>query len=270
MGGFGGYLRQEAQQLSNGYKASIGGTVLGIEKEVSDFWKMGFSQGFSQEIIHGQDFANNTDANSYQSSIYALYHKDAYYIDTAVSFAYNVYDNSRNVSDGVTNMTAVSSVDGQQYSTYVEGGYVFNKGNLQITPLASFEYMKLYIPDYTENGAGAMDLHVDSQDYNSAQTGLGFKIGYPMDLPAVHLLPEFKFKWLHDWVGDPMQNTAAFTGGGASFNTVGFTPDRNTYELGAGLTLLTKGNVTISLNYSLDLRRNFQSNIGYVNVKYSF
>jgi len=268
--GFGGYLRQQAQQLSSGYNATIGGMVFGVEKEISDLWKIGFSQGLSQEVIHGNDFSNNTNTNSYQSSIYGIYTKDAYYLNSAVSFGYNRYHGSRSINDGVSNMTATSNIDGEQYSTYLEGGYTLNHGNWKITPLASFEYMKLYIPDYTEKGAGALNLHLSSTDYNSAQTGLGFKLGYPVEISSGRLLPEFKFKWLHDWVGDPMENTATFSGGGASFNTVGFTPDRNTYELGAKLTFFTRKNVTISLDYSLDLRNNFQGNVGYVNVTYSF
>ncbi len=265
--GFGGGLHQLAQEASQGYNARIGGTILGIERDAWDTGKAGFSQGCSQSLIRGKDNANNSNIASFQSSFYGLFNIGAYYVNAAFSFGYNRYHNSREVNDLGTILTAVFHVGGEQYSPYIEGGYTFNYGNWQITPLASFEYMKLYIPGYTESGAGALDLQVDAQDYNSAQTGFGFKLGCPI---ADKFLPEFKFKWLHDWVGDPMENTASFTGGGTSFKTVGFTPDRNTYELGAQLTLLNKGAAVVSVSYNADFRKNFVSNVGYLNVRHDF
>ena len=90
--------------------------------------------------------------------------------------------------------------------------------------------------------ARALDLDVAAQDYNMAQTGLGAKIGYPIDFNSKFgkLTPEAKFKWLYDWVGDAQQATSTFTGGGGSFNTQGFTPAQSSYDFGVKLTLETK------------------------------
>jgi len=268
--GLGGHQHQDPQGSSNGYNANIWGTIVGFEKEISDFIKVGFAEGFGNDMIRSKDNNDHTNIDSYQSTIYGNYAKDAYYLDTALSFAYGTYKNSRLVNDLGTQNIASAKFDGQDYSTYIEGGYKLDVQKFQVTPLASFEYLDEYLPKYTESGAGPLDLNVSSQNYNFAQTGLGFKVGYPLAEEGFSLLPELKFKWLHDWVGDAEQTTASFVGGGNSFTTNAFGPDKSTYDFGAKLTLYTKGDITISLDYDFYIRKDFQSNTGYLNVKYSF
>jgi outer membrane autotransporter protein len=117
-----------------------------------------------------------------------------------------------------------------------------------------------------------LDLKVDPQDYNVAQTGLGAKIGYPLYFKNKFgkLTPEAKFKWLYDWVGDAQQATSTFIGGGGSFGTQGFTPAQSSYDFGVKLTLETVNFVTLSLSYDLELKEGFYGHYGVVNLRYRF
>ena len=139
-----------------------------------------------------------------------------------------------------------------------------------LTPVVSFEYAHLHTADYTENGAGVLNLKTDSQDYDVAQTGLGFKLNYPLATKYGTFIPEARIKWLYDWVGDNQQATSTFTGGGGSFNTTGFTPAQSSYAFGIKLTLITKYNFTVSANYDFELKEDFYAHYGYLNAKYSF
>jgi len=125
---------------------------------------------------------------------------------------------------------------------------------------------------YTEDGAGAANLKVDPQDYDVAQTGLGMKLGYPLNLKGDlgRLTPELKFKWLYDWVGDAQQATSTFTGGGGSFSTQGFTPAQSSYDFGTKFTLETMNYITLSLSYDLEIKENFYGQYGLVEVRYRF
>ena len=239
--GFGSYLHQDPQDLSNGYHATIWGAALGADAPFLDCIRLGIAGGFAQDFIRSQDNLAESDVNSYQATVYGKFTKDdIYYINTALAFAYNTYDASRQINVVTSNRTAASDFNGEQYSAYVEGGYTVKAiKNIQVTPLASFEYVYLYVPNYSETGAGDLDLQVNSQAYNFAQTGLGFKIGYPLSFKDFNMLPEFKFKWLYDWIGDNQQVTSAFTGGGGSFVTNGFTPDQSSYDFGAKLNIFT-------------------------------
>ena len=127
-----------------------------------------------------------------------------------------------------------------------------------------------YLP--TKNLAGAANLKVDAQDYDVAQTGLGMKFGYPVDLKngLGKLTPELKFKWFYDWIGDAQQATSAFTGGGGSFGTQGFTPAQSSYDFGVKLILETSNFITVSLSYDLELKEDFYGHYGLAEARYRF
>ena len=270
--GFGSYLHQDPQDLSNGYHATIWGAALGADAPFLDCIRLGIAGGFAQDFIRSQDNSAESDVNSYQATIYGKFAKDdTFYINTALAFAYNMYNSSRQVNVVTSDRTAASDFNGEQYSAYVEGGYTVTAiKNIRVTPLASFEYVYLYLPNYSETGAGDLDLQVNSQGYNFAQTGLGFKIGYPLSFKDFNMLPEFKFKWLYDWIGDNQQVTSAFAGGGGSFVTNGFAPDQSSYDIGAKLNIFTRYGIVFVLNYDLEIQKDFYGHYGYVNVKYSF
>lgn len=270
--GFGSYLHQDARAASNGYNAAIWGTAIGGDLPALDHLRIGMAGGFAQDFIRTKDSSSRTDIDSYQGTLYASYAKDAYYIDTIFSFAYNSYDTSRHVALGALDRTATGDYNGQQYSGYIQGGYKFISRGIELTPIASFLYSHLRLNGYAEEGAGALSLKVDAQDYDIAQTGLGIKAGYPFDIKSISskITPELKFKWLYDWVGEAQQSTSAFTGGGGSFNTQGFTPAQSSYDFGAKVTFETDDTITISISYDLELKEDFYGHYGYANIRYRF
>ena len=270
--GYGSYIHQDPMATSNGYNATIWGMALGYDLPALDHLRVGLSGGFAQDFVRSKDSSAKTNIDSYQATLYGSYAKDAYYIDTALSFAYNTYDASRHIAVATLDRTATGDYGGQQYSAYIGGGYKFTAKNIELTPLASFQYSHLRLDSYTESGAGAADLKVSSQDYDAAQTGLGMKIGYPFNLKGVpgRFTPELKFKWLYDWVGDAQQTTSTFTGGGGSFGTRSSTPAQSSYDLGAKLTLEAVNFTTISLNYDLEVKEDFYGHYGLAEVRYRF
>ncbi|MFA6320798.1 MAG: autotransporter domain-containing protein [Candidatus Omnitrophota bacterium] len=269
---FGSYIHQAEMSLSNGYNATIWGTAVGGDIQARDNFRVGLSSGFAQDFIRTKDSSCRTDIDSYQGTLYASYSKDAYFIDTALSFAYNSYDTRRQVALGALDRTATGDYNGQQYSGYIAGGYKFTGKNIELTPIASFLYSHLRLNSYAEDGAGALNLKVDAQDYNVAQTGLGIKAGYPFNIKAIYskVTPELKFKWLYDWVGDAQQATSTFAGGGGSFSTQGFTPAQSSYDFGAKITVEREKNITISLCYDLEIKEDFYAHYGYADLRYRF
>jgi outer membrane autotransporter protein len=268
--GFGSYLHEAPRGLSNGYNATIWGTLIGFDVPTIDNLKFGLAAGFANDNIRGKDNSTRTNVDNYQGSVYSSYAEDAYYVNSAFTFAYNQYNSSRRSAFATIDRTAKADYDGQAYSVYVEGGYGFKNKKTTLTPLASVQYARLHVNGYTETDADALNLNVNSQNYDLAQTGLGFKLDHAFYGRYGTLIPELRIKWLYDWVGDNQQDVSTFTGGGASFNTVGLTPAQSYYDFGAKITLITKNNVTLSVNYDLGLKEDFYSHNGYVNVRYDF
>ncbi|MFH1878501.1 MAG: autotransporter domain-containing protein [Candidatus Omnitrophota bacterium] len=270
--GFGGYIHQGPRASSNGYNANIWGTALGCDILAGEHLRLGLSAGFARNFVRTKDSSGRTDIDSYQGAIYGSYAEDAYFIDAALPFACNTYDTSRHIAVGALDRIAEGKYNGQQYSGYIGGGYKFSGKKIDLTPLASFQYTHLRLNSYTESGAGAASLHIDPQDYNVAQTGVGIKIGYPVALKRGFgtLTPELKFKWLYDWIGDAQQATSTFTGGGGSFSTEGFTPARSSFDFGAKLALETADFVTLSFSYDLELKEDLYGHYALLELRYRF
>jgi len=270
--GFGSYLHQDAAALSNGYDATIWGTAMGGDVPALDHLRLGLSGAFAQDFVRTKDSSSRTDIDSYQAAFYGSYAKDAYYIDTGFAFAYNNYDTSRQVALGALSRTATGEYNGQQYAGYIAGGYKFIVKHIEVTPVISFLYSHLRLNSYTEDGAGSLSLRVDAQDYDTAQTGLGMKAGYPFNIKFLSskVTPELEFSWLYDWSANAQQITSNFTGGGASFSTQGFVPAQSSYVFGTKITVETGNNITLSLDYDLEIKEDFYAHYGTAEIRYRF
>jgi len=268
--GFGTFLHQNPQGSSNGYNAIVYGTAVGYDRLINSDLRLGASFGYANDNISSKDNSNHTDIDSYQGTLYAGLTKADNYLNGAFSFAYNCYESLRNIIFPGINRRADSNYGGQQYGLYLEGGHGFKYGKFELTPLVSIEYQHLNIDSYTEKNADALNLMVNRQGYNLAQSGLGAKVAYSFEGSYGTFIPELHAKWLYDIVNDNQQSTSTFTGGGASFPTQGFRPSRSSANVGTKLTLVTKYNIELSLNYDFQAKKDFYGHSGYANVRYNF
>lgn len=155
-----------------------------------------------------------------------------------------------------------SDYGGQQYSTYLEGGYTFNKRGFAFTPLTSLRYMHLHTNGYTEEDAGDVNLRVDVQNYDALQSGLGAQVAYSLSKKGYTFIPEFHVKWLYEFLGENQQSASTFTGGGASYATSGFSPVQSSWNIGMKFNLLAKNNITLSFGYDFETKTDFYSHSG--------
>ena len=268
--GYGSYMDQSQRELSNGYKATVWGTAFGLDLPVSDSFSAGIAYGLTRGTVRGRDNSNLNAIDSNQWTLYGTYAADSFYLDLSGAYARNTYDASRKIVVGPITRTASANHSGAQYSGYAEGGYAINYGKTSLTPLASIQYQRLQMNKYTETGADSLDLTVSHKDYNFAQTGAGLKFGGTVDTKLGKLLPELRGMCLYDWTGNSQRLVSTFNGGGASFNSTGFEPAKLSWDLGAKLTLFAKHDITIALNYDVELKQDFHAQNGYVNAKYRF
>lgn len=268
--GFGSYLHQGARDASSGYDANIWGVATGYDVLLRPDLTIGGALGYAKNRIKSKDNGADADADAFQGTLYAGFMKNAGYLNGSLSVAYNRYHSSRQIVFPGVNRTANSEYDGQQYALYLEGGHVLHAGGFMLTPLASVQYEHLRLDGYTESNAGDLNLRVDRQRYNMALTGVGLKLGYTVTGAYGLFTPELRVKWLYDLVNDRRQSTSTFTGGGASFTTSGFNPARSSLHLGTKISLVTKNNLDLSINYDFEYKSDFNGHAGYVNIRYTF
>ncbi|MFA5164167.1 MAG: autotransporter domain-containing protein [Candidatus Omnitrophota bacterium] len=271
--GYGEYLRQKPRGESNGYRAIVWGTAMGADTPVmQDKMRIGLSGGYSKGSINSKDNHGRTDADSYQGTVYCGYMdpENPYYVNGALSFAYNKYKGSRQINIGADSRSADSDYDGTQYSVMVDGGYAFGVGEFNLTPVASLQYQRLHLDSYTETNAGALSLNVAKQDYDFLESGLGVKLDRPFEYESRMVTPEVHAKWFYDFIVDRMQTTSTFTGGGGSFSTQGFDPAKSSYNIGAKLTMEMNENWSLETNYDYEFKDDFAGHTGWASARCRF
>lgn len=271
--GFGESARQDPRGLSNGYSATIWGTALGGDIPLCDNkLRLGASGGYASSDVNSKDNSGSTDIDSYQAALYSGYidPDKPYYLNGAFSFAYNTYNGDRRVAVGPVTRIANASYRGQQYSALLDAGYTFKTKALNITPIASLQYLRLNLQSYTETGAGALDLSVEDQGYDTLETGLGAKFDHSFAARFGAITPEVHVRWLYDAIADKQSTTSTFSGGGGSFATNGFTPARSALNVGGRLAFITKGNWSFDANYDFEYKEDYTSHTGWADIRYTF
>ncbi|MCF7908293.1 MAG: autotransporter domain-containing protein [Candidatus Omnitrophica bacterium] len=270
---YGGYARQGERGASKGYRAKLWGNVIGFDHGfLNNSLRLGIDQGFSEGKIRSKDNEERTRITSYQTGLYGEYsHPDKPYLfDAVLTYGYSEYNNSRKVTVGSIERTANADYDGQQLSAYLEGGYKLKKKNFEIIPLLALSYTNLELDDYTETGAGALNLSVESQNYQTLQLGGGLRLSKVFESEKMLFTPELRFRYFYSVVNEKQQSLASFEGGGASFETSGYRPAPSSFNVGSRFEFFNKKNTTLLVDLETQLKEDFYELGGSVTYKVSF
>ena len=270
---YGSYLHQGTHQGIGGYDAWNAGTVLGVDRMFTDDLTLGISGAYAFGSVDSGLNSSSTDITSGQATVYAGY-KDPnfnYFIDAAGSLAWNRYVGRRNIVVGSINRTADAGYNGQQYGSYLGGGYTIHvANNVSLIPLASLQWTHLSLGSYTETNAGSLGLNVGKQGYDLLESGIGAGISSPIKCDWGILTLEVHAKWLHDLVNDTMSVTSSFTGGGSSFTLSGAPPAKDGADLGGKLAFDLKNGISLIGEFETELKNGLFGLYGSGTVRYQF
>ena len=110
-------------------------------------------------------------------------------------------------------------------------------GGFQISASTTIK-ARAFRSGFTESGAGAANLDVQSSSGNAVKTWLGARAATRFDLGRTFALrPELRGAWTHDLVRDDPQVSATLAGApGAPFTVTAAEPGRDAAVLGVNLT----------------------------------
>lgn len=237
--GFASQGRQDDVDNRSGYRSEALGLMLAHDIPLNENTRIGLGGAYANTTIDGNNSTGRTKIDSYQVTAYVSHAPGPWFVQGAVTAGADQYKGSRNITFTGINRTASADYSGQQYSAVVMTGRHFYLNQTIVTPLAALQASRIRIESYTESGAGAANLQVNSQDYDFVQSTLGVKAERVIHANSGTFSPEVHFKWLHDFSSTTMQQDASFAGGGASFRTQGITQDREMFNVGAGVSFLS-------------------------------
>ena len=116
------------------------------------------------------------------------------------------------------------------------------------------DYSHVAMDDYTEQEAGGLNQHVESQDVRSLVASFSGQVDLKMD-EYYNLTARAGLGY--DQINDSAELESRFDGGGALFNTFGVEPDPVMGSLGLGLEY-RKDDLTFSINVDAEVRGGYQ------------
>jgi len=255
--GVGMWGQRSNDDVTSHYHYSLGGFTLGVDGRISDEFIVGFSAGYLETDLDFDQMADTGESDSYRAAVYGDYSAGAWYLDTILSYASNGYETSRVITVGGTTRTASGDFDGRELAAYVEGGYVVTYKNYFFRPLAAFQLTHIILDEYTETGAGALNLTVNERTADSYLGSFGMKVSRPFtSADNWRISPEIQMRWAHEFSNDDRVMEASFAGApGASFVVHGDEPVKDSAIIGLGINTLFKENFNFYLNYDVNVSR---------------
>ncbi len=266
---------QDRRDNIDGYDVDSWGLVAGIDTEnIAEDLVLGLAFTYGDTEVDS-DNANNTktDIDTYGITLYGDYDlDDRTYLSGQVSYANHDLDTLRTNVGGVSGLNARGDFDSDQWGLRAELGrdYMVDSG-LTLTPNVSANYTYVDIDSYTETGAGGANLNVDTDELHIFELGAGLDASWlHQNADGSYLKPVLSAGVRYDVIGDEVESTSTFTGGGTAFKTEGFDPAQATFNLGAGLTYFSTDNWELSAAYDFEIKEDYDAHSGYLRAAYKF
>ncbi|MBN1871825.1 MAG: autotransporter domain-containing protein [Candidatus Omnitrophica bacterium] len=251
--GNGSYVKRDSTDNETGYECKSGGVTALLSYLFDDSLLMGVHAGYN---ISDSDIAfsgGNITLDSISYGICASTWKKDLYLDTSISGSSNFYDNERNISFAGLNRTARSETFGQQVNVYAGSGYDFHIKDLTIGPTATIEYSNVWIDNFSETGAGVLNMSFDGQRVDSAQLGLGGRTYYGMDWKGISITPKIYASYRRELLNNGRTITTRLKHGGNIFQTTADGIDKDFALVGMTLSIGFQGKMFFNAGYQTQL-----------------
>lgn len=273
--GFGTVGTQDDRDSIDGYDVDSIGIAVGADTEnLSDNAVVGLALSYANTNVDSDNSnSTETDVDSFQIALYGDYDIDERtYVAGQVGYIWSNIDTTRHDVGGIAGLTANGDTDANQFNVRGEVGRDYMAGNdAKLTPKVLADYTYFSEDSYTETGAGTANLEVDPDAQHAFNIGLGADAKWMIKHsdgsscePALHAAVRY------DLIGDDVETTNTYTGGGAAFQADGFDSQRTTVDLGADLTYHATTNWDLKAGYNFEWKQDFTSHSGVVKAAYKF
>lgn len=269
---FGSLASQDDRDGASGFSAATGGLAAGVEGE----WgatRLGLAYAYANTRVDGNTALSGADSSiGINSNVLAVYGSRpihgldlGFQLDTGWSDS----SGSRNLSFG-----GLKRVAHGDYGTWsAHAGASLSKAialgaNDALVPALRIDYTQLRSQAYTETGAGALDLNVDSQTSRALVVGVD---GRYIHAWGEHSQIEAGIGVGYDTINDAGDLVAAYAGvPGQAFTVAGIGHSPWVLRGGVGYTYKTGQGMDVSLRYDAQGRSGYLNQLASIKATWSF
>ncbi|HHL31544.1 MAG TPA: autotransporter domain-containing protein, partial [Oceanospirillales bacterium] len=231
------------------------GLTAGVDYRLDDKKVIGLAVGYANFDSKIDKSAELNSTSLTLTGYGSFYVNDNFYIDARISLSRPKFDQKRNINFNLRGIdiqrTAVGSTTANQYSVAMSAGYNFYRNAWNITPNASFNYVKTNIDGFEETGAGGFNFTYSDQDLESLVWSAGVKVSKAISLKKGVITPQFDFDYNYEGKNDGTEIEARFTAAPIDelFIIETDSPDRVYGSAGLGFVYIAPNGKQAYINY---------------------
>ncbi len=255
---------RDSTDKESGFEADDYGVTAGVDYTFDGKVLIGAAFGYKDSEADIDSNGGNLDTDSYSFFGYwSLYPDEYWFVDGMVGYTDNNHDQQRNViyTIGATsvNNAALSDTDSEEWSASLAAGRNFFLGSWVAAPMVRLEYADVSIDGFTESmrdsaasvaGSG-LALNIQKQDFESVMVATGASFTTEWQSGFGSMYPEISFEYVHEFKNDNAPIRASFVNDTSNTTILLLTdaPDRNFFNIGAGLTASLADNAVAFFRY---------------------
>lgn len=264
----GGSYSQSSTSQTPGYDVDWGGLSIGGQRELNAQWTVGGALAYGS--VNGSSDSNawTSDGDRYQLGAVIKYQSGPALFAASLGAGFGDADVQRNIAPG---LVARGTQDTRYVGAQLRAAYLIERGDWYVKPRIDLNATYVDTGDVTETGAGAANLMV--QGGSDIYWALRPSVEFGGEVPAANgsLVRPRVVLGLTQYLNDPSQNVTAHLrdAGGTSF-TVQNEMDRTVLDLEAGVDILSKKGLAVSLGSFGQISENSKSYGGTVRLVWRF
>lgn len=236
-----------------GYNFTSAGMTVGVDWRFTGNLAAGLFLGYTGSRANVDDYDSKVKMDEYTLGTYGTWYNKGLFVDWQASYGWADYTNTRRIVFPGIDRTATSKPAGRQLTLYGGTGYELSVNKWSLVPAASLQYIKLNLDSFTESGAGALDLSVNSQNTESLLGNIGGRIYYTFDTGKGLVTPFIHASYGYDFLGGSQTVTSRLAQGSSSFSIENPSPDRNFVLCGAGASMILQNSVSLNIGYNVQI-----------------
>ena len=266
---YGSKADQNDRKGVSGFDANIVGGVFGVDAELSATDRVGIAVAYGKANVDSNSSVapSNSKVDSYQLVVYGSHSLSE---QTEINYQGDIGRHDTKGERSILFMGRTAFADYNSRSAHFGAGlsHTINlSAASSLSPFVRADYTWMHDDGYTESGADALNLDVDSHTARQMIYMAGSKFQHQFS-DAVSLVGSLGVGY--DALAKEGSLTAAYVGGGAAFSTPGLDPSPWLLQAGLGVVTQIKSGVDLSLRYDFEGRNDFKNQTASAKLRWLF
>nr|WP_306308774.1 autotransporter domain-containing protein [Flavimaribacter sediminis] len=234
-----------------------------------DWWSAGIAGGYenSLDVARGQAFAgfglgytrssatvdarlSSMEADNFQIGVYGGWANGPWSLSGSLAYLGSSVSTTRQIAFGDINRRAETDYWTNTFGFSGEAAYGFAiAAGTTLSPIATVDAGWSGHGDFSETGAGALNLTGLSESWTQFDIGLGLALQHTMPTGAGDVTFEVRALWEYAFADVVPTQTMVFEGSPTAFSVLGPDAGRNRFRLGAGVAVPVSDSFKVRANY---------------------